>query len=162
MQEWLSGKGIELTQSHPKPLFSFFPGHEVVCLTVAYSFHSQPHWVGLGHRVKGHIKGQCQGTEVERLAWDGFATVTAERWKKLMCRRKSKTTTGLVMACINNRCSGLLLILERVTPRVICPEDGVTLTSDTPLDFLCPNMAFFRATFSGFFKATLTSFFKAT
>ena len=44
-------------------------------------------------QVKGHIKGNAKHfnlTETEQLAWDGFAVVTPDRWKKLIRHVREK------------------------------------------------------------------------
>ena len=44
-------------------------------------------------QVKGHIKSNTKAfnlSEVEKLAWDGFAIVTADRWKKLVKHVREK------------------------------------------------------------------------
>ena len=44
-------------------------------------------------QVKGHIKGNAKHfnlTETKQLAWDGFAVVTPDRWKKLIRHLREK------------------------------------------------------------------------
>ena len=44
-------------------------------------------------QVKGHIKTNMKMfnlTEVEKLAWEGFSIVTADRWKKLIKHMQDK------------------------------------------------------------------------
>ena len=69
----------------------FFSGHEVVRLPVAHCTLNpiELAWA----QVKGHIKSNTKEfnlTEVEWLAWEGFATVTADRWKKLVVHVREK------------------------------------------------------------------------
>ena len=69
----------------------FFAGHEVVHLPVA---HCKLNPIELAWaQVKGHIKSNTKEfnlTEVEGLAWEGFATVTADRWTKLVVHVQGK------------------------------------------------------------------------
>ena len=60
-------------------------------------------------QVKGHIKANTKAfnlTEVERLAWEGFSIVTADRWRKLIDHVREKVEDhywvcdGLYQQCV--------------------------------------------------------------
>ena len=66
-------------------ILSFLAGHEVVWLPVTHCSlnPTEMAWA----RVKSHIKANTKAfnlTEVERLGWEGFSIVTADRWSKLI------------------------------------------------------------------------------
>ena len=74
-------------------------------------------------QVKGHIKSNAKAfnlTEVEQLAWEGFAKVTADRWKKLIVHVQEKVEDHYWS------CDGLY---EQYTNRFVI-EFGVESDSD--------------------------------
>ena len=63
-------------------------------------------------QVKGHIKTNAKMfnlTEVEKLAWEGFPIVTADRWKKLIKHMQDKVEDHYwsMMVCMISTFSGL-------------------------------------------------------
>ena len=76
-------------------------------------------------QVKGHIKSNIKEfnlTEVERLAWEGFATVTADRWKKLVVHVQEKVEDHYWS------CDGLY---EQYTNRIIIQLGGESDSDDS-------------------------------
>ena len=74
-----------LIYTKPCSLFRFRGGK-----TSCGSLHTKP---DRDSQVKRHIKGNAKHfnlTETEQLAWDGFAVVTPDHWKKLIRQVREK------------------------------------------------------------------------